>query len=663
MNPLPATESPAAWVAWNDTAREGLHATLPELVEAQTRKTPDHPAVHYDRTVLTYRELGARANPLARLLIARGAGPEDLVAVALPRSAETVVAHLAVAKAGAAYVPIDIDHPQARIAALLASVAPHTVLTTAALAPQLPAGTPYLALDDPASAALLAVQDAADLAGADRLAPLRPEHAAYVIHTSGSTGAPKGVVVTHAGLASLAADHIERFGIGAGDGVLQFASFHFDCSVGDLLMALCSGAALIIRPRDCLAGHEVAALIERTGATHVTIPPQVLTALPPADYGTLRTIATAGDVLTAALVDQWAPGRRMFNAYGPTEATVDAVATEVSPARAASPAGTVPGTAATGIGPAGPAAADPPIGRPVVNTQVYVLDADLHPVPVGEEGELFIAGAGLARGYLNQPGLTAERFLPCPFGRPGARMYRTGDLARWRVDGELEFRGRVDQQVKIRGFRIEPGEVEAALATHPQVAHCVAVAREDRPGAKRLVGYVVPAAGAAPEPAALRAHLAARLPDHLVPSAVVVIDAFPLSRNGKLDRAALPAPELAGTATARAPRPGPEHLLCTLFAEVLGVTRVGPDDAFFDLGGDSVLAIRLAARVREAGWLLAPRDVFTLQRAAALADRLTPAPEPATEPAPAATNAGGPGLLTLSQEDIDDLTGEWANEF
>ncbi|MFT2017051.1 non-ribosomal peptide synthetase [Streptomyces sp. 796.1] len=646
MNPLPATESAAAWVAWNDTAREGLHATLPELVEAQTRTTPDHPAVHYDRTVLTYRELGDRANRLARLLIARGAGPEELVAVALPRSAETVVAHLAVAKAGAAYVPIDIDHPQARIAALLASVAPRTVLTTAALAPQLPAGTPCLVLDDPAGAALLAAQDAADLTDAERLGPLRPEHAAYVIHTSGSTGAPKGVVVTHAGLASLAADHIERFGIGAGDGVLQFASFHFDCSVGDMLMALCSGAALIIRPQDCLAGHEVAALIERTGATHVTIPPQVLTALPPADYGTLRTIATAGDVLTAALVDQWAPGRRMFNAYGPTEATVDAVATEV-----------VAG-AANGSG-----AADPPIGRPVVNTQVYVLDADLHPVPVGEEGELFIAGAGLARGYLNQPGLTAERFLPCPFGRPGARMYRTGDLARWRADGELEFRGRVDQQVKIRGFRIEPGEVEAALATHPQVAHCVAVAREDRPGTKRLVGYVVPTAGAAPEPAALRAHLAERLPDHLVPSAVVVIDAFPLSRNGKLDRAALPAPELAGTATGRAPRPGPEHLLCTLFAEVLGVPRVGPDDAFFDLGGDSVLAIRLAARVREAGWLLAPRDVFTLQRAAALADRLTPAPEPAAEPAPATANAGGPGLLTLSQEDIDDLTGEWANEF
>lgn len=643
MSPLPATESAAAWVAWNNTARDGLRTTLPDLVEAQVRRTPEYPAVSYDRTTLTYRELNERANQLARALLARGAGPEQLVAVALPRSAETVVAHLAVAKSGAAYVPIDTEYPAGRIAALLGSVRPLLTLTTEAAAPLLPAGTAHLALDAPQTAAHLAGQPTDDITDAERPLPLVPENAAYVIHTSGSTGAPKGVVVTHAGLASLAADHIERFQIGAGDGVLQFASFAFDCSVGDMLMALCSGAALVIRPQDCLAGHELGALIERTGATHVTIPPQVLAALPPAKYRTLRTIATAGDVLTGQLVDQWAPGRRMFNAYGPTEATVDAVATEVS---------------------AGVQA--PPIGRPVVNTQVYVLDADLRPVPVGQEGELFIAGAGLARGYLRQPGLTAERFLPCPFGDPGERMYRTGDLARWRPDGNLEFRGRVDQQVKIRGFRIEPGEVEAALATHPQVADCLAVAREDRPGAKRLVGYVVPAAGPRPDPAELRAHLAQRLPDYLVPSAIVLLDAFPLSRNGKLDRAALPAPELVGTGAAGAPRTAHEELLCALFAEVLGVQRVGPDDAFFDLGGDSVLAIRLAARVREAGWLLAPKDVFTLQRVAALAERLQPAPTAAGPERQAGTDQqqpAGPGLLTLSQEDIDDLTGEWANEF
>ncbi|WEV27776.1 non-ribosomal peptide synthetase [Streptomyces sp. 71268] len=654
MNPLPATESAAAWVAWNDTVRTGLAATLPHLVEAQARRTPDHPAVVHDRTTLSYRELNERANRLARVLVARGAGPEDLVALAVPRSERTLLASLAVAKAGAAYVPVDTAYPAARIAALLGSAEPLLTLTTDAVAAELPAGTPVLVLDDPDTAELVGRQDPADLTDADRRGPLAVGNAAYVIHTSGSTGAPKGVVVTHAGLASLAVDHIERFGITVGDGVLQFASFSFDCSVGDMLMALCSGAALIIRPRDCLSGAEVGALIDRTGATHVTIPPQVLAALPSATHPTLRTIATAGDVLPATVVDQWAPGRRMFNAYGPTEATVDAVATEVR----------------AGAG------APPPIGGPVLNTRVYVLDADLCPVPVGAEGELFIAGAGLARGYLRQPGLTAERFLPCPFGPPGGRMYRTGDLVRWRPDGNLEFRGRVDHQVKIRGFRVEPGEVEAALAAHPRVADCVVVAREDRPGSKRLVGYVVPAPGPRPAVADLRRHLAERLPDYLVPSALVLLDAFPLNPNGKLDRAALPTPELTGTGTGRAPSTPREELLCALFAEVLGVGRVGPDDAFFDLGGDSVLAIRLAARVREAGWVLAPKDVFTLQRAAALAERLEPAPEPTSvptgpvgpdsPPGPAGHGARpepAPGLLALSQEDIDDLTGEWANEF
>ncbi|GAA2707068.1 MULTISPECIES: non-ribosomal peptide synthetase [Streptomyces] len=636
---MSATEPAAVRAEWNDTAREGLRTTLPELFETQVRRVPDRTAVVHDRTALTYRELNERANRLARFLVARGAGPEHLVAVATPRSAGTLVANLAVAKAGAAWVPVDPEYPPARIAALLASAAPHLVLTTAAVADGLPEGPGRIVLDDPDVAALIAAQGAGDLTDAERLAPLDADHAAYVIHTSGSTGRPKGVVVTHAGLASLAVDHIERFGITEGDGVLQFASFSFDCSVGDMLMALASGSALVVRPGHCLSGEELGALIDRSGATHVTIPPQVLAALPPAAYPSLRTIATAGDVCSGKLVDQWAPGRRMFNAYGPTEATVDAVATEVTE-----------GTAV------------PPIGRPVVNMRAYVLDEDLQPVPVGREGELFLAGAGLARGYLRQPGLTAERFVPCPFGAPGERMYRTGDLAVWQADGNLEFRGRIDEQVKIRGFRIEPGEVEAALGAHPGVAGSVVVAREDQPGGKRLVAYVVPREGAAPEPAALRRHLAGTLPDHLVPSAVVVLDAFPLNRNGKLDRAALPAPDLSATVSARAPRTPGEELLCGLFAEVLGLDRVGPDDAFFDLGGDSVLAIRLAAKVREAGWVLSPKDVFTHQRAEALAGLLAPAPEP--EPAGATGDGatGGAPLLELSQDDIDDLTGEWTDE-
>ncbi|OAR23476.1 hypothetical protein A8W25_29095 [Streptomyces sp. ERV7] len=592
---------------WNNTARQGLVRTLPQLFEAQAHRTPDNTAVVYDTTALSYRELNERANRLARALISRGAGPERLVALVLPRSAETVVALLAVVKAGAAWIPVDPEYPAARIAGLLASARPLLVVTTADCAPVIPEGTDTLELDDAATVRLLALQAPHDVTDGERASGLTADHPAYVIYTSGSTGKPKGVVMTHRGLASLAADHIERFGIVEGDGVLQFASFNFDCSVGDLVMALASGSALIVRPQDCLSGHQLGELIERTSATHVTIPPQVLAALPPAAHPTLKSVATAGDVLTAELVAQWAPGRRMFNAYGPTETTVDSLATEVEAGSGA-----------------------PPIGRPLVNTRVYVLDDDMRPLPVGAEGELFIAGAGLARGYLRQPGLTAERFVPCPFGEPGERMYRTGDIARWRPDGNLEFLGRVDEQVKIRGFRIEPGEIEAVLNRHPDLTASVVTAREDRPGNKRLVAYVVAREGTAPDPAELRRRVGADLPDYFVPAAVVVLDAFPLNPNGKLDRKALPVPDLSSLSSGRAPRTAHEELLCGLFAEVLGMDRVGVDDGFFDLGGDSVMAIQLAAKTHRAGWVLEPAGVFAHQRVEALAPLLTPVARVAT---------------------------------
>ncbi|MFF1482018.1 amino acid adenylation domain-containing protein [Streptomyces sp. NPDC058301] len=617
---------------WNNTARQGLIKTLPQLFEAQAVRTPDNTAVVYDTTSLSYRELNERANRLARALIARGAGPERLVALVLPRSAETVVALLAVVKAGAAWIPVDPEYPPARIAGLLASARPLLVVTTGGCAPVIPEGTDTLELDDAATSGLLGAQPPHDVSDAERAGELTVDHPAYVIYTSGSTGKPKGVVMTHRGLASLAADHMERFGISEGDGVLQFASFNFDCSVGDLVMALASGSALIVRPQDCLSGHQLGELIERTSATHVTIPPQVLAALPPAAYPTLKSVATAGDVLTAELVGQWAPGRRMFNAYGPTETTVDSLATEVEAGSGA-----------------------PPIGRPVVNTRVYVLDDDMRPVPVGTEGELSIAGAGLARGYLRQPGLTAERFVPCPFGEPGERMYRTGDIARWRPDGNLEFLGRVDEQVKIRGFRIEPGEIEAVLNRHPDVTASVVTAREDRPGNKRLVAYVVAREGTAPNPAELRRRVGADLPDYFVPAAVVVLDAFPLNPNGKLDRRALPVPDLSALSSGRAPRTAHEELLCGLFAEVLGLDRVGVDVGFFDLGGDSIMAIQLAAKTHRAGWVLEPADVFAHQRVEALAPLLTPVPTAASAGEEAGANLGpvplvpawgrlGPGL-------------------
>ncbi|MCJ0873389.1 amino acid adenylation domain-containing protein [Streptomyces sp. AP-93] len=595
---------------WNNTVRRGLVATLPELFEAQVLRTPDNTAVVHDTTALTYRELNEEANRLARILLSRGAGPERLVALALPRSARMVTAILAVVKAGAAWIPVDPEHPASRINEVLDSARPLLVLTAGDLAAALPGvippeGTGRLDLDAALVAERLAREEAYDVGDGERTGPLHPDHPAYVIFTSGSTGRPKGVVMTHRGLGSLAADHIERFGITAGGGVLQFASFNFDCSVGDLVMALASGAALIIRPQDCLSGHQVGELIRRTSASHVTIPPQVLAALPPAEHPTLKSIATAGDVLTVELVAQWAPGRRMFNAYGPTETTVDSVAVEVT---------------------AGSTVA-PPIGAPILNTRAYVLDEDLRTVPVGAEGELFIAGPGLARGYLGRPGLTAERFVPCPHGEPGERMYRTGDLARWRADGNLEFLGRIDDQVKIRGFRVEPGEVEAVLRRHPAVASSVVTAREDTPGNKRLVAYVVPRPGAVTDPAALRRHVAADLPDYYVPAAVVLLDALPLNGNGKLDRKALPAPDLSAPATGTAPRTPAEELLCGLFADVLGLDRVGIDDGFFDLGGDSVMAIRLAASAHRAGWVLEPAAVFAHQRVEALAPLLEPAPD------------------------------------
>ncbi|MFJ9655873.1 amino acid adenylation domain-containing protein [Streptomyces microflavus] len=604
VTPVAAITSDTAITKAGDHPHDTFAATLPALFEAQSLRTPGHTAVVHDTVALTYQELNERSNQLARLLISRGAGPEQLVGIMLPRSAETVVAIMAVSKSGAAWVPVDPQYPANRIVGLLASVRPLLTLTTGSVASVLPAGTASVELDHPGVLDMLAQYGTHDVADSERGTTLSVDHAAYVIHTSGSTGAPKGVVVPHRGLRSLAADHVQRFGIAEGDGVLQFASFNFDCSVGDLLMALTSGSALIIRPQDNLSGHQLGELIERTGATHMTIPPQILAALPPAAYPSLKSIATAGDVLTAELVSQWAPGRKMFNAYGPTEATVDALATEVT---AGMPA--------------------PPIGRPVLHTQVYVLGPDLRPVPVGDTGELFIAGAGLARGYLRQPGLTAERFLPCPYGPPGARMYRTGDVARLRPDGNLEFLGRVDEQVKVRGFRIEPGEVEAALRNCPGVSSCVVVAREDQPGNKRLVAYVVPKDEVRLEPTVLRSLLATELPDHMVPGAIVPLDSFPLNPNGKLDRRALPVPDLSEEVSGRTPRTPSEELLCGLFAEALGLERVGIDDRFFDLGGDSVLAIQVSARARRDGWVLEPADIFAHQRVEVLAGLLSPVPE------------------------------------
>ena len=558
---------------WNDTARDVPVTVLPELFAAQAARTPDAVAVESGGASWSYAELDTRSSRLARHLVGLGVGPERLVAVALPRSLEMVAAVLGVAKAGAAYLPIDPGYPVDRIGYMLDDAAPSLLITDRATSARLPEAAAVLDLDDAAVTAAVADQPGGPVTDEDRLTPLLAAHPAYLIYTSGSTGRPKGVVVTHQGLASLSAFLISTFAIGPESRVGQVASLSFDAAVMEFMMSFPAGAALVLPPPRQLAGEVLAEALHELRVSHALVGPASLAGAAPEQLPLLECMMVGGEACPGEVCAEWSRDRRMFNAYGPTEATV----------------------AVTLSGPLSGADA-PPIGKPIWNARVHVLNERLEEVPPGVPGELYIAGPGLARGYLNQAGLTAQRFVACPFGT-GERMYRTGDLAQWREDGELEYLGRVDQQVQVRGFRIEPGEIEAVLAGQPGVAQAVVVAREDRPGDQRLAGYVVPAPGSRVDPAGIRAAAAAVLPGYMVPAAVVVLDALPLTVNGKLDRKALPAPKYAA-GTGREPSTPAEEILCELFAEVLGVDRVGVDDSFFDLGGHSLLVARLISRVR-----------------------------------------------------------------
>ncbi|MFF2810184.1 amino acid adenylation domain-containing protein [Streptomyces sp. NPDC058000] len=583
---------------WNDTARAIAPATLPDLFQAQVARTPDAPALEQGETALTYAELNTRANRLAHELIRRGAGPERVVALALPRSLAMVVAIVATWKTGAAYLPVDQGYPAERIAYMLQDAGPVLVLADGASSGRLPdSGPPVMMWDG------LVQGPAHDPSDADRRSPLRPDHPAYVIYTSGSTGRPKGVVVPHTGMASFVADMADRWRPTPDSRVLQLTSPSFDVSLLEVWLAFGSGGCLVVPPAGPLAGEALAEVLAELRITHAATTPAALASMPVRPLPALRTLLTLGEAVTGAVTGRWSADHAVHNGYGPTEATVWVTASD-----------RLRGSEA------------PPIGRPGWNTQAYILDKRLRLAPVGVAGELYIAGARLARGYLGRPDVTATRFVANPFGEPGARMYRTGDLAVRRADGQLEFVGRADTQVKVRGFRIELGEIENALAAQPAVAQAVVTVREHQPGDRRIVAHVVLSAGMDADVAGLRAGLAESLPEYMIPSAFVVLAALPLTPNGKVDAAALPAPEFSAAVGGREPRTAREEILCGIFAGVLGVERAGIDDNFFDLGGHSLLAMRLISRVRATFDVeLSVRDLFeaptVTQLAARLADR------------------------------------------
>ncbi|WP_167486988.1 non-ribosomal peptide synthetase [Nocardia terpenica] len=578
--------------------------TLPLLLAAAVEIAPDAVAVTDGARALTYRELDAWSSRVARLLIERGVGPEDLVAIGIPRSVWSVAAVWSVAKAGAGFVPVDPTYPAERIAHMMSDSGAAVGLSVGSSARELP-GADWLVLDDPEFDRELARFVAEPVTNADRVRPLAGAHPAYVIYTSGSTGVPKGVAVTHAGLANLAAEQRDRYAVTSRSRTLHFASPSFDASMLELLLAVGAGATMVIAPAELYGGPELAELLRRERVTHAFVTPAALASVDAGGLDALRVVVVGGEACPPDLVQRWAieiPGgrRRFHNAYGPTETTI---VTTIGDALA-------PGDPIT-------------IGRAIRGATASVLDERLAAAPEGVAGELYLAGPGVARGYHRRPGLTAARFVADPSGPPGSRMYRSGDVTRIAPDGSVEYLGRNDFQVKIRGFRIELGEIDAALAAHPQLDYAVTIGRETPSGATVLVSYVVAGPGAHPDSRQLREFVATALPAHMVPATVVVLDTLPLTPAGKLDRAALPAPPLT-TTEYRAPGTESERVVATALAEVLGLDpdkqAVGLDDDFFALGGNSLLAVRAAARIgAELGVRVTPRVFFTAATVAELA--------------------------------------------
>ncbi|MGD9622988.1 amino acid adenylation domain-containing protein, partial [Mycolicibacterium sp.] len=569
----------------------GESVSIPEMFSVQVRCRPEAVALCCGGRSWTYGELDRAADRLARVLAARGAGAGRCVAVLFGRSAEAIIAILAVLKTSAAYLPIDPGLPDARIGFMVADAAPIVAVTTTALAGRLDGhGVAVVDINDPD------IDDRAVSGADDRsgmvLPVAAPDDIAYLIYTSGTTGTPKGVAITHHNVTELLRS-VGSDVTAAGQVWSQWHSYSFDISGWEIFGALLHGGRLVVVPDHVAASPEdLHALLIDEHVSVLSQTPSAVKALNPEGLESV-TLLVGGEACPAEVVERWAPGRTMINEYGPTETTM-----WVAMSR--------PLEVGSGV---------VPIGSPVGGAALFVLDGWLRPVPVGVAGELYVAGSGVGCGYVGRPGLTGSRFVACPFGVAGSRMYRTGDVVCWGVDGQLRYLGRVDEQVKVRGYRIELGEVQAVLAGLDGVDQAAVIVREDRGGDRRLVGYVTGVA----DPVQVRAALAERLPGYMVPAVVVVVAELPLTVNGKLDKRALPEPEFVGAVGYRAPSTEVEEVLAGVFAQVLGLERVGVEDSFFDLGGDSILSMRVQARARAAGVLLSPRDVFVEQTVVGLA--------------------------------------------
>jgi len=598
---LPDAERRRILVEWNDNQRDYLqNQCIPELFESQVDRTPECIALEMNGSQLTYGELNRASNKLARFLRAKQVGPEVRVGVCLERSLEQIIGVLGVLKAGGAFVPLDPHYPAQRLEYMLRDSRIQVLLTQRKFRESLPgitATTICLDSDWPV------IENESDENGANNTTA---DNLAYMIYTSGSTGRPKGALLQHRGVRNLADAQVEAFDVQPGSRVLQFASLSFDASVSEIFMALTIGATLHLGGKEPMAGAALSRLLNEEAISVATIPPATLVTLPGADLPALQTLIVAGESCPPAAASHWSIGRRFFNAYGPTETSVCASIFEcIDEYR-------------DGI----------PIGRPMANVCLYLLDSRSNPVPTGAAGEIHIGGIGIARGYFNRPDLTAERFIPDPFaGQAGKRLYRAGDLGRHMFDGTIQYLGRTDHQVKLRGFRIELGEIESALCQHPAVRGAVAQVWGDSTADKRLIAYVVSDQSSALLEGELRSFLRDRIPEYMMPSTIVRLESLPQTSNGKVDRRALPTPSgerPASGETFVAARNTLEELLQSIWVEALKIDQIGVEDNFFELGGNSLIATQVMSRVYEALQVEFPlRTLFESPTIASLATSIS----------------------------------------